>query len=154
MGHLAKRMNPRIGAARALHHGRLAIDLRNGRREHALNGFVIELNLPAVKFSAVVFEGELVARHQVSLVPLGNGKSAQECGGIHHALSFPLQGEKANGFIAAGNAQLIIKCDAGLARLIDNFAFRTLTRASRNIAPGAGKWRQSMNMIAHLVSRF
>ena len=61
-------MNPRIGAARPLHHGGRAIDLRNGRREHALNRFVIELNLPAVKFSAVVFEGELVARHQAGFV--------------------------------------------------------------------------------------
>jgi hypothetical protein len=73
VGDLPKRMNPRISAASALHHGRLAIDPGNGISQNPLNGPVMQLDLPAVKCRTIIFECQPVAWHQVSLVPLGTG---------------------------------------------------------------------------------
>ena len=63
MRHLPARVHAGIGAAGALHQGFLAGEGLDRRGEHALHGDAVGLDLPAGKGRAVIFDGELVARH-------------------------------------------------------------------------------------------
>ena len=63
MRDLAQRMDAGIGPAGALHEHDLAAELRHRAFERALHGRAVLLDLPADERPAVIFDGELVARH-------------------------------------------------------------------------------------------
>src|ERR1700722_18834727 len=62
-------MNASVGAPRAVHDHALAGECLDCRGQRTLNGGAIVLHLPANIRPAVIFDGELVARHQVSTLP-------------------------------------------------------------------------------------
>ena len=74
MGNLAQRMNAGIGAAGAMHGCGRAVDLRHRGLKHALHRMARRLELPADEGFAVIFDDELVARHQPTTVPAGMAK--------------------------------------------------------------------------------
>ena len=63
MGDLAARVHAGIGAAGALHQRLSPLKRLDRRRQHALHGRLVGLDLPAGEGRAVIFDGELVARH-------------------------------------------------------------------------------------------
>ena len=63
MRHLAARVHAGIGAAGALHQHLFAGQRLDRRRQFALHGHLIGLDLPAAERRAVIFDGQLVARH-------------------------------------------------------------------------------------------
>src|SRR5262245_56166349 len=71
MRHLAEGVHTGVGAARALDLYTLAAECLDRRRERALHGGAVRLDLPSGKRGAVIFEQELVARHdaQCSVAP-------------------------------------------------------------------------------------
>ena len=66
MRDLPLRMDAGIGAARAMHAHIHAAQPARGTLQRALHRRIMVLNLPAAKRRAVIFDGELVARHQSS----------------------------------------------------------------------------------------
>src|SRR5262245_37826919 len=71
MGDLAAGVNAGVGAPGALHQSFLACERFNRGSQHALYSQLIGLNLPPCKWSAIVFERELIARHaQFTRVPI------------------------------------------------------------------------------------
>ena len=63
MSHLAARVHAGIGAAGALHQGLFARQRLDRRRQDALHGRPVGLDLPAGEGGAVIFDGQLVAGH-------------------------------------------------------------------------------------------
>src|ERR1041384_975676 len=71
MRDLAERMDPGIGAARALHHRLLAAEGLDRRHDDALHRQVLVLQLPADERRSVILDDDLVAWHgcQLSAAP-------------------------------------------------------------------------------------
>src|SRR5690242_1430445 len=67
MGDLSERMHAGIGPARAVHTHVSAAGRLDRCLQRALHGRMIGLELPARERSAVIFDGELVARHLYSM---------------------------------------------------------------------------------------
>jgi len=63
MRHLAARVHAGVGAPCPLHQSFLSRQRFDGRRQNALHGDAVGLDLPAGKRRAVIFYGELVAGH-------------------------------------------------------------------------------------------
>src|SRR5262249_4841515 len=63
MTDLPKRMHAGVGAPRPLHAHPLSAECLDRGRQHALHRGTVVLDLPAHERPAVVFDGELVARH-------------------------------------------------------------------------------------------
>src|SRR5580704_12920010 len=66
MRHLSQRIDTGVGAPGAVHSNTLAGKSLDRRGQRALNGRAVVLHLPADIRPAVIFDGELVARHQGS----------------------------------------------------------------------------------------
>ena len=75
---LTQRMNTGIGAPGALDHHRLAGERRDRLLHRLLNGEAVLLPLPADERLAVIFDGELVARHRQASRTSGVRQAAQE----------------------------------------------------------------------------
>src|SRR4029078_1093991 len=63
VGNLRACMDAGIGTTGTLHQRFIARECFNCRREGALNGELVGLNLPAGKWAPVIFDRQLVARH-------------------------------------------------------------------------------------------
>jgi hypothetical protein len=63
VGHLAERVNPGVGAARAAHAHLLARKSRDRLDEFALDGGALGLHLPTDERRSIVLEGDSIAGH-------------------------------------------------------------------------------------------
>ena len=63
MADLGERMHAGVGAPGPLHAYLLCAECLDRGRQHALHRGTVVLDLPAHERSAVIFDGELVARH-------------------------------------------------------------------------------------------
>ena len=63
MAGLRHGVNAGIGPPGAMHADRFAAERRDGFFERLLHGIAVGLILPADKIRAVIFDGQLVARH-------------------------------------------------------------------------------------------
>ena len=88
MRDLAERVHAGIGAAGALNGGALSRECRNRVHQGALHRGAVVLDLPAHIRRAVIFDGELVTRHDCSAErDRGrNGRTAQEFVRLHRPL--------------------------------------------------------------------
>ena len=73
MGDLPDGVDPRVGAPGALHGGWKAGEAFQRLLQPLLDGRAVGLTLPAREGAAVIFEGELVARHDAGLRPFQAG---------------------------------------------------------------------------------
>ena len=80
---LAERVHAGIGAPSAMHMHGVAAERRDRGGEHALHRDAVVLHLPADEGAAVIFDGELEARHHASRVPAATSRAAQEFLGLH-----------------------------------------------------------------------
>jgi hypothetical protein len=116
--HLAQRMHARIGTARAeQRHVRFA---QPGDRvfKAGLHGRLAVLTLPAAKRGAVIFDGQLVARHVDGLFQTRAGRRTQaveEGCQVHRPFAFALQTHRTDGPFCAGNGEPVVQHFAGLA---------------------------------------
>ena len=116
MGDLAERMHAGIGASGAGDDGALAGECQNGVGDHALDGELVVLRLPADKGRAVIFDGELVAGHcSAEDATARDRRPAQEFLRAHRLPAGALQFDQAHGAFAAADGQLFVEHLARLA---------------------------------------
>ena len=116
MGDLAERVNAGVGASGARDDRGLAGECVNGVGDHALDGELVVLRLPADEGGAVIFDGEFVAGHRSAKDKAARDRrSAQEFLGAHRLPAGALQFHEAHGAFAAGDSQLFVEHLARLA---------------------------------------
>ena len=120
VGDLAERVHAGIGAAGALQRDALAGKRCDRFGDHALHRDAVVLHLPADERRAVIFDGELVARHgrvtsaekrgasnQHAFAP--DRRPAQKIRGRHRLPAGALQFDQPHRAFAAGNGQTFVE---------------------------------------------